>query len=226
MGMPMIVFLCALACLQEAPPYRATMTLERHVKREDRVHVDSGDLLVRPGEALLYQSKQHKLLIRGDRALERKGAERAVKSWDLRQAENFQPLDLWRLDPRVLRERFQEIEDPVVARSLPSAVVRADGTPVAPVVVKPPAESLAWADGVDRAEGCRRAILVPRDPKLRARIPSIRLSIDRATGRLLHAVVDGPTQLLTMTIGDVTETAPLADAVFDWDLSNLRVEDR
>jgi len=222
-----MIFLFVLALQDPAPPYRATMTIERYVKREDRVALDSGDLAVRPGETLLYQSRQTKLLLRGVKAYERRAGERSVKAWDLTKVENFQPLDLWRLDPRAIRELFQEVDDRVEpARELPSAVVSAEGKPVPPVVVKPATESLAWADGVDRAEGCKRILLVPREQRLRSRISSIRLSVDRATGRLLRAVVDSPTQLLTLTIGDSPGTAPPDDAAFDWDFSNLKVEDR
>ena len=222
----MIELCIALLAVQDAPPYVAPMTIERHVKREDRVSVDSGDLAVRPGEALLYQSRQRKVLIRGARAYERNAGERSVKAWDLAKPENFQPLDLWRLEPRAVREQFQELDEPAAGRDLPSAVVTAEGRPVPAVVVRPAPESLAWTDGVDRADGCRRVILIPREPKLRSRVTSIRLSIDRATGRLLRAVVDSPTQVLTLTIGDFTDAAPPDGAVFDWDFSNLKVEDR
>jgi len=220
-------FFIALLAIQESPePFRATMTIERYGKREDRVSVDSGDLLVRPGEALLYRSRTFQLLLRESKAFERRAGSRVVRASDLTKDENFQPLDLWRMGPRSIRERFQEIDDTVSAgRELPPAVLAPDGKPLPPVAVKPAPESLAWTDGVDRAEGCRRIILVPREPRLRARISSIRLSVDRASGRLLRAVVDAPSHLLTLTLGDC-EAAPLEAAAFEWDFSNVTVEDR
>lgn len=221
----MAVFVAFLA-VQDPASYRATLTLERHVKREDRVSVDTGELLVRPGEALLFQSRQLRVLLRGAKAFERRSGERTVKAWDLSKVENFQPLDLWRLEPRAVQEHFQELDDPAGGgRELPPSVVGPEGRAIPPVVVRPSAESLAWTDGVDHAEGCKRIILVPRDPKLRSRISSIRLSVDRATGRLLRAVVDSPAQVLTLTLGDC-QAASLDDAAFDWDFSNLKVEDR
>lgn len=223
----MMSLLVAFLALQDPPPFRATMTIERYAKREDRVSVDTGDLFVRPGDVLLYQSRALRLLVRGGRAFERKGGERTVKAWDLSKPENFQPLDLWRLDARAIRERFQEVDDRAAGgRELPSTVVTAEGKPVPPVALKSPPDSPAWADGVDRADGCMRVILVPREPKLRSRLSSIRLSVDRASGRLLRAVVDSPTQVLTLTLGDCHEAASIEDAVFDWDLSTLKVEDR
>jgi hypothetical protein len=227
----LMTYLLALLLLQDPapprPPFRATMTLERYGKREDRVSVESGELFVRPGDALLYRSGGLRLLIRGGRALERRAGERTSKAWDPAKPENFRPLDLWRLDPRTIREMFREVDDPVAAdRRMPPAVVTANGTAVPPAPASPSPESLAWTDGVDRAEGCRRVILVPRDPELRSRVSSIRLSVDRATGRLLRAVVDSPAQLLTLTLGDFREDPSMDDAVFDWDRSTLKVEDR
>jgi hypothetical protein len=229
MGVLMTILVAALLALQaqDAPAFRATMTFERYAKREDRVSVDTGDLFVRPGQALVYQSRTQKIAIRDGKAIERHGAERKVVAWDLSKPENFQPLDLWRLTPRAILELFREIVDRTAEpRELPPAVLDGEGKPRPPVAVNPSPESLARTDGVDRAEGCSRVILVPRDPRLRARIASIRLSVDRATNRILRAVVDSPAHVLTLTIGDCPEAAPLEDAVFDWDISNLKVEDR
>jgi len=223
----MKMLLALLLALQDAPPYRATMTIERHSKREDRVGVETGDLLVKPGEALLFQSRLQKVAIKDGRAFERKGSERKVVAWDLSKPENFQPLDLWRLDSRAILERFREIVDrSAEPRELPPAVLDGEGKPRPPVAVSPSPGSLARADGVDRAEGCMRVILVPRDARLRSRITSIRLSVDRATNRILRAVVDSPSQVLTLTLGDCPEAAPPEDAAFDWDFSTLKVEDR
>lgn len=223
----MMMLLATLLACQDVPAWRATMTIERCSKREDRVSVETGDLYVKPGQALLFQSRQQKLAIKDGRAVERKGTERRVIAWDLSKPENFQPLDLWRLESRAILEQFREIVDRAAEpRELPPAVLDGEGKPRAPVVVSPSPDSLARADGADRAEGCMRVILVPRDPRLRSRITSIRLSVDRATNRILRAVVDAPTQLLTLTLGDCPEAAPPADAVFDWDFSNMKVEDR
>jgi outer membrane lipoprotein-sorting protein len=82
------------------------------------------------------------------------------------------------------------------------------------------------ADGVDRAEGCARVILIPLDPALRERIASIRLSVDRATGLVLRAVVDSPAQQLTLTLSDYRQDASLEDAVFEPDVSRLNVEEK
>jgi hypothetical protein len=233
MELPMILQILPILALalQErpapAPATRATITIERFVKREDRVRVETGELLVRPGEALLYRSGTFELLIRDGRILERRAGERTVRAWDLARPENFRPLDLWRLDARSIRERFREVDDAAAApRELPAAVVTAEGSPVPPVPVAPAPESLAWTDGVDRAEGCKRVILVPRDPALRSRIASIRLSVDRASSRLLRAVVDTPSHVLTLTLGDCREAPPADDGAFDWDLTFLKVEDR
>lgn len=226
-----MMLLLALLALQDSapprPPFRATMTVERYGKREDRVSVESGDLFVRPGDALLYRSGGLRLLIRGGRAMERRSGERTPKAWDPGKPENFRPLDLWRLEPRAIRDLFRELDDSGAAdRGMPPAVVTAKGTAVPATAASPSPESLAWTDGVDRAEGCRRVILVPRDPELRSRVSSIRLSVDRTTGRLLRAVVDSPTQILTLTLGDFREDPSMDDAVFDWDRMTLKVEDR
>jgi hypothetical protein len=127
------------------------------------------------------------------------------------------------LDSRAVREvDDREFE----ARPLPAAAVTVEGKPVPALKPPLPEASLARVDGDDRAEGCRRVILVPREPALRARISSIRLSVDRATGHILSAAVDGPSQALTLTLGDCQEAASLEDAVFEMDLSNVKVEDR
>lgn len=223
----MMLLLATLLALQEAPAWRATMTIERCSKREDRVSVDTGDLYVKPGLALLFQSPLQKVAIKDGRAIERKGSERKVVAWDLSKPENFHPLDLWRLDSRAILEQFREIVDRTAEpRELPPAVLDGEGKPRAPVAVSPSPASLARAEGVDRAEGCMRVILVPRDARLRSRITSIRLSVDRATNRILRAVVDSPAHVLTLTLGDCPEAAPPEDAVFDWDISALKVEDR
>jgi hypothetical protein len=207
-------------------PFSARLMIERFVKREDGVTVQSGTLLVRPGEALLFDARPSRMLIRDGRAVERRAGERTARRWNLSKPENFQPLDLWRLDPGALRERFEVITDrPAEARELPGSVVTAEGKPVPPVTLKP-GPSLVVADGADRAEGCARVFLVPRDPKLRERIASIRLSVDRASGLILRAVVDSPAQVLTLTLSDYREVASLEDATFVLDLSSLKVEDR
>lgn len=222
------LFCLALLLAQEPPksPFRAELTIERFVKREDGVTLQSGALAVRPGEALLYESRAGRLLVRDGKATERRAGERGARRWDLSKPENFQPIDLWRLDAAAVRALFEVRSDrPAEARALPDSVVGADGRALPPVTVKPGA-SLAAAEGVDRAEGCARVILVPLDPKLRARIASIRLSVDRASGLLHRAVVDSPAEILTLTLGEVREVASLEDAVFDWDISTLKVEDR
>ena len=225
----MNLLLLALALgAQEPPrsPFRAELTIERFVKREVGVLLQAGTLSVRPGEALSFDAPRARLLIRGGTAVERRTGERAARRWDLSKPENFQPLDLWRLDAAAVRRQFRVLTDrPSETRALPSSVGAADGTLVAPAAVKPGA-SLAVADGVDRSEGCARVLLVPIDPKLRERIPSIRLSVDRASGLIRRAVVDSAAQILTLTLGDYREVASLDDAVFELDLSNLKVEER
>ncbi len=223
----MILSVFLLALQDPAPPFRATITIERTVKRQDRVAVEIGSLSVRPGAALLFESRSLRLLVRDGKVYERRAGERYVRMRDLTRAETFQPLDLWRMDAAAIRERFREIDDrDSGARVLPAAVVTVEGKEVPPVKLQLPEASLARVDGEDRAEGCRRVILVPREPSLRARISSIRLSVDRATGHLLSAVVDSPLQVVTLTLGDYTEAASMEDAVFEMDLSNVKVEDR
>lgn len=207
-------------------PFKAQMTIERFLKREDGVTVQTGTLAVRPGDALLFESRAARMLVRDGRATERRTGEKMARRWDLAKPENFQPLDLWRLDGAALRGLFEILTDrPAETRELPASVVAADGTRVAPVTVKPGA-SLASAEGLDRAEGCARVLLVPKDSRLREKISSIRLSVDRASGVLLRAVVDAPAHIVTLTLSEYREAASLEDSVFDWDLSNLKVEDR
>jgi hypothetical protein len=228
-GMSLMTLAFALAFQDPAPTpsFRAAMTVERYLRREDRVAVEAGTLCVRPGLALLFESRSQRLLVRDGKSFERRSGERFPRMRDLSRPENFQPLDLWRIDARGIRDRFLEIEDrDAVARPLPAAVVTLEGKAIPPVKALTSESSLARADGDDRAEGCRRVLLVPRDPALRARIASIRLSVDRASGRILSAVVDGPSQVLTLTLGDYQEVASLEDAVFEMDLSNVKVEDR
>ena len=213
-----------LAQDKQDAPYRAQMTIERFVKREDGVTVQTGTLSVRPGEALAFDSRALRIWIRGGKAVERRAGERTVRRWDLSKPENFQALDLWRMGPGEVRALFRVITDrPAETRELPGAVVRADGSPVPPV--KAGADSV-FVDGVDRAEGCARVILVPLDPKLRERVASVRLSVDRASGLLNRAVVDSPAQVLTLTLSDHREVASLEDAIFEPDLSHLKTEDR
>jgi len=219
----------SLAFQDPAPPpsFRAAMTVERYLRREDRVAVETGTLSVRPGSALLFESRTRRLLLRDGKAFERRAGERFTRVRDLSRSENFAPLDLWRLDARSIRERFLEIDDRDAGpRPLPAAVVTLEGKAIPPVKVLSSESSLARADGDDRAEGCRRVLLVPRDPGLRARISSMRLSVDRASGRILSIVVDGPSEVLTLTLGDYQEVASMEDAAFEMDLSNLKVEDR
>ena len=207
-------------------PFRAELTIERFLKREDGVTLQSGTLSVRPGEALSFDMATSRLLIRDGSALEHGRGERTARRWDLSKPENFRPIDLWRLDPADVRRQFRVLTDrPAETRELPPSVVSASGATVPPAAVKPGA-SLAVADGLDRAEGCARVLLVPIDPKLRERIPSIRLSVDRASGRIRRIVVDSAAQVLTLTLGDYREVASLDDAVFDMDVSNLKVEER
>ena len=217
-----MMILLMLLALEESP-YRAQMTIERFVKREDGVTVQSGTLSVRPGDALAFESRPLRIWIRGGKAVERRTGERVARRWDLSKPENFQPLDLWRMKSGDLPALFRVLTDrPAETRELPGAVVRADGSPVPPV--KGGAD--VFVDGTDRAEGCARVILVPLDPKLRERISSIRLSVDRASGRLYRAVVDSPAQVLTLTLSDYREVASLEDAVFEPDLSLLKTEER
>jgi hypothetical protein len=219
----MIQLLMLALALQESP-YRAQMTIERFVKREDGVTVQTGTLSVRPRDALFFDGRPMRLWIRGGKAVEHRKGERSARRWDLSKPENFQPVDLWRMGPGEVRALFRVITDrPAETRELPGAVVRADGTPVAPV--KAGADSV-FVDGIDRAEGCARVLLVPLDPKLRERIASIRLSVDRSSGLLFRAVVDSPVQVLTLTLSDYREVASLEDAIFEPDLSSLKTEDR
>jgi hypothetical protein len=228
-GMSLMTIALALAFQDPAPPpsFRAAVTVERYLRREDRVAVETGTLSVRPGAALLFESRTQRLLLRDGKSFERRAGERFTRVRDLSRPEFFQPLDLWRIDARSLRERFVEIDDrDAVARPLPAAVVTLEGKAIPPVKALLSESSLARVEGEDRAEGCRRVVLVPRDPALRSRIASMRLSVDRASGRILSAVVDGPSQVLTLTLGDYQEVASMEDAVFEMDLSNLKVEDR
>jgi len=226
----MMILLAAALWLQDAEPakspFRAQLTIERFVKREDGVTLQSGTLAVRPGDALLFESRASRMLVRDGRATERRTGERTARRWDLSKPENFQPLDLWRLDGAALRGLFEVLTDrPAEARELPASVVAADGSRAAPVTVKPGA-SLASAEGLDRAEGCARVLLVPKDPRLREKISSIRLSVERTSGLLLRAVVDAPDHVVTLTLSEYREVASLEDALFHWDLSTLKVEDR
>jgi len=223
--------LAALALASQDPPpppsFRAAMTVERYLRREDRVAVETGTLSVRPGIALLFESRTQRLLLRDGKAFERRSGERFTRMRDLSRPENFPPLDLWRMDARLIRERFLEIDDRDSGpRPVPAAVVTLEGKAIPPVKALTSEFSLARVEGEDRAEGCRRVLLVPRDPALRARIASMRLSVDRASGRILSVVVDGPSQVLTLTLGDYQEVASMEDAVFEMDLSSLKVEDR
>lgn len=221
----MKLLILALA-VQDAPksPFRAELTIERWVKREDGVTVQTGTLSVRPGEALAFESRPLRVWIRDGKAVERRAGERTARRWDLAKPANFQPLDLWRMDDAAVRSLFRVITDrPAETRDLPAAVVRADGTPIPPVKA---GAGAVVADGVDRAEGCARVYLVPLDAALRERIPSIRLSVDRASGLLLRAVVESPAQVLTLTLSEYREVASLEDAIFVPDLSRLTVEEK
>ena len=64
--------LLMLALAVQDAPYRAQMTIERFVKREDGVTVQSGTLSVRPGEALAFDSRPLRIWIRGGKAVERR----------------------------------------------------------------------------------------------------------------------------------------------------------
>ncbi len=225
-------FSFALALVAQDPaeparqPFRAQLTIERFVKREDAASLQTSTLSVRPGEALALESARSKLVIRDGTATERRSGERTARRWDLSKPENFQPVDLWRLDATALRRLFRVISDrPSESRELPESVVSREGKPIPPATLKS-AASLVVADGVDRAEGCARVVLLPTDARLRERITSIRLSVDRASGLLLRAVVDAPAQILTLTLGDYHEVASLEDATFDLDLSNFKVEEQ
>jgi hypothetical protein len=213
--------LLMLVLAQDAP-YRGQMTIERFVKREDGVTVQTGTLSVRPGHALAFESKPLRIWIRDGKAVERRSGERTARRWDLAKPANFQPLDLWRMKEADVRALFRVITDRP-AETLPAAVVRSDGTPIPPVKA---GAGVVVADGVDRAEGCARVILVPLDPALRERIASIRLSVDRASGLILRAVVDSPAQVVTLTLSEYREVASLEDAVFEPDLSRLNVEEK
>jgi len=216
----MMTLLLAFA-LQDAP-YRAQMTIERFVKREDGVTVQTGTMSVRPGLALAYESRALRIWIRDGKAVERRSGEKVARRWDLAKPANFQPLDLWRMDEAGVRALFRVITDRP-AETLPAAVVRSDGTAIPPVKA---GAGVVVVDGVDLAEGCARVILIPRDGALRERISSIRLSVDRATGLLLRAVVDSPAQVLTLTLSEHREVASLDDAVFEPDLDRLNVEEK
>lgn len=222
----MMTLLALVLAMQDAParPFRAQVTIERFLKREDGVIVQTGTLSVRPGEALAFDSRPMRMWIRDGKAVERRLGERRARRWDLAKPVNFQPLDLWRMDSAAVQALFRMITDrPVETQELPAAVVRADGTPVPPVKA---GAAVVVADGVDRAEGCARIILVPLDAGLRERISSIRLSVDRASGRILRAVVDSPAQVLTLTLSEYREVASLEDAVFEPDLSRMSVEEK
>src|SRR4029079_3524395 len=98
---PMMTLLAIALCVQEGEParspFRAQMTIERFVKREDGATVQTGTLAVRPGDALLFDSRAARVLVRDGRATERRTGEKTARRWDLSKPENFQPLDLWRL---------------------------------------------------------------------------------------------------------------------------------
>src|SRR5207237_2537772 len=118
MGQPMMNLLVLAAALggqepaeSSRPPFRAELTIERFVKREDGVSIQSGTLSVRPGEALLFDARPSQLLIRGGAALERRAGERAARRWDLSKPENFQPVDLWRMDADAVRALFEVFTD-------------------------------------------------------------------------------------------------------------------
>jgi hypothetical protein len=231
MDQPMMTLLLAALSVQAQPepprsPFRARLTVERFVKREDGVDAQTGTLCVRPGEALSFEARGSRLLIRDGVAIERRAGERSARRWTLSKPENFQPADVWRLDLPAIRALFEVHTDrPQETREPPASVVTAEGKAVPAVVVKP-GGAIVVAEGVDRAEGCSRVLLYPRDPALRARMTSIRLSVERATGLILRAVVDSPALQLTLTLSDYREVASLEDAAFEMDLSNLKVEER
>src|SRR2546425_2899267 len=124
------LFFLALSLGQQEPaeparsPFRARLTIERFVKREDGVTLQSGTLSVRPGEALMFDARSTRLLIREGAAVERRTGERTARRWDLSKPENFQPVDVWRMDADALRRMFRVITDrPAGTREMPAAVL-------------------------------------------------------------------------------------------------------
>src|SRR2546425_12945118 len=103
------LFFLALSLGQQEPaeparsPFRAQLTIERFVKREDGVTLQSGTLSVRPGEALMFDARSTRLLIREGAAVESRIGERTARRWDLSEPEHFQPVDVWRLGVGGLR---------------------------------------------------------------------------------------------------------------------------
>jgi hypothetical protein len=217
----MIFSLILAFALQDGPrkPFQAKVRVEQESRREEGAILLQGLLTVRPGEALLLELGSLRTVLRDGRAIEHRRGTKSARVWDLSKAENFQPIDVWRLGREELGRIFHISVEP--DRDLPPAVAGRE-----PVKMKLGASARVVADGEDRRESVRRWTLVPRDPKLRERIVSIVLLVDRLSGRLLCAIAERPTEVVTVTLVDFKELKSVEAAIFDLDLLNVTVEEQ
>jgi hypothetical protein len=217
----MICSLILALALQEAPrkPFQAKVCVEQESRREEGATLLQGLLTVRPGKALLLELGPLRTVLRDGRAIEHRRGTRSARGWDLSKVENFQLIDVWRLGREELDRIFHVSIDP--DRDLPPAVSGRE-----PVKMKLGVGARVVADGEDRRESVRRWTLVPRDPKLRARIVSIVLLVDRLSGRILCAIAKRPTEVVTVTLVDFKEIESVEESLFDLDLLNVTVEEQ
>jgi hypothetical protein len=204
--------LAAVLLSAQDGPFRARVTGESASFREDRSDLVKGTLWVLPGEALRYEDARERLVIRGGRGSSRRTGERTSQSWDAGGAERFLAVDLWRMGPDELARRFEIVEGPAEAPE-PEATststlprLRAGGGRWFRAAVE---------EGAPVVEGCRRALLVPRDPALRERIASVRLSIELPAGRILRVQLRGPAGEESWTLDGIERLERVEDRLFD-----------
>lgn len=210
----------------DSKPFKARLTLESGAFREDASESGKARLWVRPGEALRYEDASQRLVIRDGRVKSLKTGERIVRCWDAGRVDRFLPVDLWRMSPAEAARRFEVLDDASPeAPPLPEAVLDREGRPRAALRIS----RLPWArvagGGEDRAEGCGRVILIPREPGLRERWSALRLSVDRGTGRILRIVARGPIGESVWTLDGCDEMESLEDGLFELEGPGLKTEE-
>lgn len=210
----------------DSKPFKAQLTLESGSFREDATEAGKARLWVRPGEALRYEDGVRRIVIRDGRVKSLKNGERIVRCWDAGRADRFLPVDLWRMSPAEAARRFEVLDDGVPeAPSLPEAVLDREGRP-RPVLRL---TRLPWArvagGGEDRAEGCGRVILVPREAALREHWSALRLSVERGSGRILRITARGPLGESVWTLDGCDEVESLEDGLFELEGPGLKTEE-
>jgi hypothetical protein len=205
------MILIVLLLLSQERPFTARVTIEESVPGGDSIERRCGRVIVKPGEALIADLDDRRIVMRGGRRVEKRGGKETPLP------PGFHPLEFWLWTAEELAARFDVAWKEFHAeRSLPE--------PTDWRIVRAKRNNRSFRSAEDGTAPIMELRLIPRDQELRRM--TIRAWGESLSERPAAVELSTPSRRTACALEGICELEAVDDRWFDPDAKLLKVEER